>query len=357
MNGFFFSKPDILVPVKTGTSGFQLSLSSSSDAFLAYSHQIQSFISLPLIPLELSTNGLFIELKRLGFIREVTNDIIAETVRSSVLRSAELIELLRWICSNDGIDDRGSFINSIFASIRFRDQEDSPTITLKKVQFFEQTNVLSILPSPKNVLPAKITTHLSPENLRKDLSLRAVSINGLLNFYFHEDQAYILTNRNMIECLFNLISRHWSEIGSTKRKTMKKILSSIKCVPTRKGMQLPRESYIPSSILSSDIPIIVLNVVSRMSVHNDDVIRANNQQENEVNQTPHACVLEEFLRFIGCRTIHIQSFCEGQQGLSNTSELLKANFHIFMKHLIEASATMSDEDIKELKRTKCFVGK
>ncbi|CAF2860862.1 unnamed protein product [Rotaria sp. Silwood2] len=69
----------------------------------------------------------------------------------------------------------------------------------------------------------------------------------------------------------------------------------MKCIPTSQGMQLPNESYIPSSNLSSDLPIIMLYI--------PQLVKDNNQKGKQ--ESTDYSVSNEFLKLIGCRTIYI----------------------------------------------------
>jgi hypothetical protein len=343
------------VPVKQQTSATRCSLVPSTKALLAYSKHIHSFLSLPLIPLELSNNGLFTELKRRGLIQEVDYDIIKRTISTSVLLSTEFIELLRWFCSIDVIDNK-EFIESIFLTIRFRDYNHSQTITLEKIKYYDEFDISPILPLSSNVLPTRIAVYISNDNLTKQLSLTALALDDLLNFYFLEDHKFLLTDRNKIICLFNLISRYWTDIQTSRREQMKTTLSKLECIPTEQGMKLPKESYIRSRILSPDLPIIILNVVEYMNQQHNDGVRIGRRRRVQLNDHSDDRVSTEFLKCIGCRTVHVRSFIAHQNNRSNTPQSIKENFLTFIEYLINVCRNMSEEDIEALKGEPCFAG-
>jgi hypothetical protein len=76
---------DLLVPVKRSPSDAKLSLIPSTQAYIANSKYIHSFLSLPLVPYELSKNGLFQALKDRDLIIEVNNELIESTITTTVL--------------------------------------------------------------------------------------------------------------------------------------------------------------------------------------------------------------------------------------------------------------------------------
>ncbi|CAF2928774.1 unnamed protein product [Rotaria sp. Silwood2] len=222
----FASHENVLVPVKQQSLASRLTLLPSSEAFLAYSKYIHSFLSLPLVPLEISNNGLFNELKLVKLIQEVNFDVIQHTIQTRILLLNEFIELLHWLCSTE-VNKNKDFIESIFSSIHFRDNDNSPVITLERIKHYDKIYPSPLLPLPSNVIPSRIASHISNENFNKHLLLIPLTFNDLLNFFFPDDQKFLLTDQNKVVYLFNLISRHWNNIRqSTKRSNERYIIKN-----------------------------------------------------------------------------------------------------------------------------------
>lgn len=334
-----------MIPTKSKSSISQFSMLPSSQTYLAYSKHIHSFLSLPLIPYELLQNGLFIELKQRGYIEEISHDFIEIAVSTYDLLAVEFIELLHWLCSTE-ICNNKKYIQRILSNIRFHDDENSSTVTLEKIKYYDDNiNVPLMLPLPANVLPSRIAIHISNDDLNKKLSLQTLPFDNLLDFYLNEKQKYLLSDPDKIICLFNLISKHWTQIDDTKLKRIKNILSAIKCIPTTQGMKIPKESYIPSPILSSDLALITLNVVQNMIEDN------SNKLETSDNR-----VLIVLLKTIGCRAINVQSYINHLQVESNTTQSSSEQLQMLVQHLLDERINMSDEDIEALQHSKCFPG-
>ncbi|CAF4521523.1 unnamed protein product, partial [Rotaria magnacalcarata] len=66
---------------------------------------IHAFLSLPLVPYELSKNGLFQALKDRDLIVEVDNELIESTVITTILLSNQFVEFLHWL-SSQNTDDK-----------------------------------------------------------------------------------------------------------------------------------------------------------------------------------------------------------------------------------------------------------
>lgn len=315
---------------------------------------MRSFLSAPLVPVEFSNNGLFIELKRLGLIRDIDYHTIIYIIQASILYSNELCELLRWLCSDECIYNYNNkyYIENIFSYIRFRDNDSSPIITLRHIKYYDEINPSSQLPLPSNVLPAVIAMQISPDDLSKHLGLAVFSLDNLIDFYFLDEQNHLLKDENKIICLFNFISIHWIKIKPSQRDQIKVILSKRACIPTQQGMKLPKESFIRSPMLLPDLPIIKMNVVKEIN----QIKITSDQHEVKSNGQSYDGVLDEFLRFIGCRTIHVPSFIAYQKSLSKVSDSIKENFLMFLHHLVDTQKIMSDEDIIALQESRCFPG-
>ncbi|CAF5005407.1 unnamed protein product, partial [Rotaria sp. Silwood1] len=317
LEGFFALKGDVFVPVKQQSSATFSALPSSM-SYLADSKYIHSFLSVPLVPLELLNNGLFVELKRRKLINIVNCDDIINFLKQHPLLENEFSELLSWLCSIDCRDNK-KFIKTILSTIYFRDNFSPKIITLKNINRYDEINVTSVLPLPSNVIPFRVASNISYEDLNRHLSLTPLTIDDLLNFYLKSDQNYILTNENGVVYVFNLISKYWTHITDNIKDQIKQKLSVLKCIPTKNGMELPKEAYIPSKLISSDLPTIIkMNIVRDMTHVKDDKIVAIGGSKTALNNQPEPYVLDQFLKFIGCRTIHVQSFIDHQKRLAGS---------------------------------------
>jgi hypothetical protein len=119
-------------------------------------------------------------------------------------------------------------------------------------------------------------------------------------------------------------------------------------------MKIPNESYIPSSILSSDLPIITLNVPQNLTDDDDDDDEDDKQLITENFENP---VSAEFLKRLGCRTLNVQSFVHARSSLTNSTTSTSHNMKILIQHLMEERDNMSEGDFNALKQSECLRGK
>jgi hypothetical protein len=274
-------------------------------------------------------------LKRHQKIRDIDHETILVKIPESILLFDQFIGLLRWLCT-DNITNQ-SYIKDILSEIYYRETDQSPIIELKKIQYYDSLNI-SFLPLPSNVLPANIVSHLSRKDLQKRLSLLDIPVKNLIEFYLFIDQQYLFENEKTSKILLNFISQYWSQFNENESNKIKNILLKLKCILTSQGMKLPKESYIPSSNLSDNLPIITL-YLPQISV--DDT--------QECTEYP---ISIDFLKAIGCRTM-IYHFNSQSTTSSDNDQTLQS----FIQDLLEQRKNMSDTDLHALKNNPCLTGK
>ncbi|CAF3589202.1 unnamed protein product, partial [Rotaria sp. Silwood2] len=194
VDGFFSTNKDVLVPVKRSPTDINLSLIPSTQAYIANSKHIHSFLSLPLVPYELSKNGLFQALKDRDLIIEVDNELIESTITTTILLSNQFVEFLHWLSSQNNDDKQ--YIKRLLSIVRFRETNNSSIITLEKLKNYDNFNISIILPLPSHVLPASVAAYLSREELQKQLSLIPLTLKDFLHYYLLKNQLYLFTKEN-----------------------------------------------------------------------------------------------------------------------------------------------------------------
>ncbi|CAF4160668.1 unnamed protein product, partial [Rotaria sordida] len=316
---------------------------------------IHSFLSLPLVPYELSKNGLFQALKDRDLIIEVNNELIELTITTTILLSNQFVEFLHWL-SSQNYDDK-QYIKRLLSIVRFRETNNSSIITLEKLKNYDNFNISTIIPLPSHVLPASVATYLSREELQKQLSLTPFTLKDFLHYYLLKNQLYLFTKENTSTCLLYIISKYSGQLNKTEWNKLKTTLSTITCIPTNQGMKIPNESYIPSSILSSDLPIITLNVPQNLTDDDDDDDDDDNNDNQSIIENMENSISAEFLKRLGCRTLNVQSFVHARSSLTNsTSSSNSHTMKILIQHLMEERDNMSEGDFNALKQSECLRG-
>jgi hypothetical protein len=319
-----------------------LSVLPSTKAFLTNSKQIHEFLALPLVPFQLSENNLLITIAIRGLIDYADKSMIEKILITSILTIPEFIELLHWLFSDDVADM--VYAKRILLNVRFRDHIHSFVFPFGSIKYYDSLNIPLALPQPNNALPRHISAIFSHEQLEKQLLLTPLKLKDVLSAYFLDSQLYLLQDPRTSACLLSLISRHSGQLTQEEWTSVKTILSKIECIPTTQGMKVPRESFIPSLLLSPQLPAIVLHIPQAITDSNDK----GDEQLDETSENP---VSIHFLKEIGCRMLNINAFDSDQAVSSNPRTL-----EIFVQHLIRERNNMSEADFNELKRKESLRG-
>ncbi|CAF2700718.1 unnamed protein product [Rotaria sp. Silwood2] len=326
---------DIVVPVKNKPSDDYLTLVHSSKAFLANSNQIQTFLTLPLIPFQLTSNGLFITLAIRGLLDYADKSMVEKILMASVLSIPQFIALVNWLFSNDVADE--VYAKRILSIVCFHNPSDSRGYLFRIIKYYDALKIPLLLSLPTNVLSRDISALLSIEQLERQLSLSPVKFKDLFDFYFHNHQLSMFQDPEISPQLLSFLSRYSGQFTETEWTTMKTVLYTVPCIPTTKGMKMSCESFVPSALVSPKLPVIVLNIPQANPDNNDEHLNEN--IENPVSIY--------FLKRIGCRMLSIDIF-DNDQDVSMQSQSME----IFIQKLIKERKNMSETDFNELKQKK-----
>jgi hypothetical protein len=268
--------------------------------------------------------------------------MIIVDIHKSIFLLNEFIELLHWLCSKE-ITNK-VYIQQILSNLYFRETHHSCIITLKNIEFYDGFKISSDLPLPSNILPSNIASYLSHEQLNKKLYLTEVSLEYILNFYIYQkEQHKLFSERKTSTYLLSFISQYWNQLNELTQDQIKNILSQLQCIPTTKGMKLPKDSYIYSSNLPhKNLPLITLIMSTVSKINNDNNI-SSEQLMNVVSI--------DFLKEIGCRTIYISINPSIKPSLNS-----EYNREYIQTFLIRRK-NMSQADIHALKQSKNLIGK
>ena len=330
LRGFLASKSIIQVPIRLSPLHPQLSLVPASDARLATSASLQEFLDLPLVPFELAQTALFVALKRMGLIIDVNQEIIFNTLSKSILMPTALVTFLQWL-QKEHPNDR-DFVRRIFSVVRFSERVDSSVVIhLNRIKHFDTFSIPADLPLPPKVLPLSIACHFAVEDLRRHFSLTKCPLHSYIEFFLSDRQSFLFREAQTSEEVLRFISKYSSQLTDSVWTKIKEKLSQIRCISTTRGMKLPSESYLPSSLSTDDQPMVNFKL-SQTSI---DVI--------DDDSIPVA-----FLKRIGCRIFN------------GTSKLSKSeggeNMRLLIQSLLEERANLAEADFQSLKETPFLTG-
>ncbi|UJR18092.1 hypothetical protein I4U23_004992 [Adineta vaga] len=346
IDGFFASNKDILVPVQTKPSEYILSILPSTKAFLPDSKQVYGFLTLPLVPFQLKSNGLITNLVQRQLIDCVDKSMIEKILLSSILSIPEFIELVNWLFSNDVTDK--VYAKRVLSNVRFHDHNHASEISFKQINYYDVLDIPSSLPFPLNTIPKEISTILSQEQLEKQLCLLPLKLKNLLNFLLDDKQLRQLSISKTYPYLLSLISTHSGQLIESEWNSIIKTLSKTECIPTTQGMKLPCESFVLSASISPQLPCIVLNILQSNTDNNGN----EDKQLNENCENP---VSIYFLKKIGCRMLDFNGPDDDDDNPSVSSS--SDTMEMFIRRLVKERKNMSQADFNELKEKPSLKGK
>lgn len=326
------------MPIQKNPSNNGLTLVPSTKAFLAKSKGIHKFLSIPLIPFQLVDNGFIKILEKYTLVDIADKSMIEKKLLSSILSKEELIELIQWLFSPDVADK--SYAKRILSNISFTDPISHNNVQFRMIQYYDALNIPTVLSLPGNTLPRDLTAVFSKDQIENQLSLVPLKLIDFIHSYCKGDMSRLLWDPNLNPYFLSFISNNMIQLTVQQLVEMIRMLSDSACIPTTKGMKKPRESFIPSELTSSGLPVVLLNIIQKDA--------DNNEQSNQNLENP---VSLEFLKRIGCRMFNIHAFDDRKADPEKFQDLAK-----LIRLLIKERDNMSKEDLAELKLKKIFRG-
>jgi hypothetical protein len=114
------------------------------------------------------------------------------------------------------------------------------------------------MPLPPETLPHDVTKAFKVPEL-----LEISSVWQELNL--HEWSMFIVKKQDFetapefAEKVLLVLSRGWGQVPEASQKAIVALLAIKKCIPTRHGMKLPKETYLKTVTLFSDLPVMTFN--------------------------------------------------------------------------------------------------
>lgn len=236
--------------------------------------------NLPMLPPKLIAGAPdFVQiLKRGGYVGEITITDIKHELSDKPLSDKKAVQFLKWLAKEVGSGEMDEFqakmlLDNVIVlppkpsekSEKPGGPEDAP-FALMAVRYYASTESTTTprfgedLPLPPTCLPHFISRELTGPEL-KSLAWTELGIPEWL--------AFVINSREKLpveQCLTKappfanqvlaLISKDWDKLVPTIKAYVLECLKDLPCIPTKQGMKIPRESYLPVVKLFSDLPII-----------------------------------------------------------------------------------------------------
>ncbi|CAG8599070.1 18033_t:CDS:2, partial [Acaulospora morrowiae] len=260
--------------------------------------------------------------ENVGILRKLDiNDVFVE-LESRVLETEEASALLKWwvdYCNKGDPPVTKDEISKFVYLTVVRTDKDIPFRTIK--YFLNPTTISPELEVPSSVIPHSISKSFKQTDLKKWFgSWVELSLDTWVEFIVSKPELEI--NSDFAEKVLGVIARGINKCASMKQELIKKLLCQKRCIPTNKGMRLPKEAYFPKVNLFPDLPIVSLRNLTPVN----DLLK-------KLNVRSHVDLQLIFDRLVN-------------QGSWNHIRLLK--------YLVSISSDLKDEDKETLRTSKIW---
>lgn len=339
LKGFLTSHDVLQVLVRQSLDDDSFALIPSSQAFLSTSRGLEEFLTLPLVPFELVEKGFFSQLKRTGVMRDISNQEIIGALTNEPISLSALVHLMNWL-RKEHCNDK-PFFNHVLSQTRFKESSHSFVISMTQIQYYDAYQISTKLPLPKNFLPASVACQFSTDDLKLHFSLNTCSLQHYLDFYLSDEQLGLFRNGSTSEDLLRFFCKYSSQLTESNWTTLTTKLSQIKCILTNQGMKFPKESYLPSTFVDENAPLIIFRLFTSSTDSHDD---------QSISTT--------FLKRIGCRMFNLRRLCKF--GADHRALRTKSSVNPGMKEIVHSLLTersnLSLNDLNALREERFLTG-
>ena len=213
--------------------------------------------NLPILPISvyLGSQEFMDKLETAGKVQRISfRDVLGE-LESRTLTWTQMVAMLRW-----WVDHKSKYIISDADSKAFLQTalvlSENSTRPLSTFKWFVDPALGPVdMPLPPETLPYNIT------NTFKELELLEIS-SVWQQLSLQEWATYIVKvpdfeiSPQFAEKVLHVLSREWSQIPGVSRKAIVTLLEVKKCIPTKFGMKIPKETYLKTVTLFSDLPVM-----------------------------------------------------------------------------------------------------
>ncbi|KAG8800465.1 hypothetical protein FRC16_002827, partial [Serendipita sp. 398] len=201
------------------------------------------------------------------------DDVIWE-LKHRCLEEEEMMECLKWMCGlpkelTSESRFKKQFIGLGAFMVRGKEGTTEPKERLVRLStistFFSPSGFVPVHgPFPTSTLPSKfsITKGFPVASLRELFGWNQFTLNDWIVFLTstppegaHPPEHGITRSLDFAEKVLTAIAKGWTSLSEANQKDLVRRLRHLQCVPTQLGLKYPRDAYLPSVDLFSDLPI------------------------------------------------------------------------------------------------------
>lgn len=245
----------------------------ASDAVRFPSAMLAEFVKeLPVLPAEhLESAETFVtQLRARNMVQDITLDDVFGELGSRALSVDEMVACLRWwlmVAEHPSYDAalRNKLVRGAMVSIPNGDNE--PRIqALSDVQtVLQPQKVPASVPLPPSCLVYEVSRQLRTQDLMTVFGWDELTVAAWLDYMISLDTSpapAVVAEHGLTqspanaEKVFGTLSWAWGNLPTYQRDHIVKVLTPLRCIPTRLGMKRPNEAYFSSVSLFGDLPVL-----------------------------------------------------------------------------------------------------
>ncbi|KAH7914527.1 hypothetical protein BJ138DRAFT_1123419 [Hygrophoropsis aurantiaca] len=241
---------------------------------------------MPILPPELVVGGS--NLNKISMIPDLPGycevpqfkfrDVLNE-VEARVFRAEEMAACIRWWVTTftkrfEGDPDRHIKAREKFMKFSRTAMPKSSSgkeLRLEDIELFvdpdgQGTFITPDDPLPPNTIPLFFTNRINPDMIKTSLGWKEMTAVDWIRYLTTDELPFehnMHTNHQWAEHVLVALTsargkRIWSSLPDEDRVAIKELMEVVPCIPTNKGLQLPKDSYFPTADVFKDLPTVTL---------------------------------------------------------------------------------------------------
>lgn len=222
-------------------------------------------------PSHVEQAGEFIaQVKSRGLVREITMDDVFSELSGRALSIEEMISCLKWwvtVANHPSYDPTllRQLLNNALVDVPVsKDGKEASVQQLAGVKsFLNPQRVPTDVPLPPSCLTYEVSKALSSQDMSRIFGWGELTVAQWIEHVAvlsRAKDANLDTNIQLsppfAEKVMGIVARAWGSLPTQQLEAIHATLKDLPCIPTRKGMTKPGESYFANVSLFDDLPIV-----------------------------------------------------------------------------------------------------
>lgn len=226
---------------------------------------------LPVIPanhIELA-GDFFDQVRARNLVKDITMEDVFSELGSRALLTEEMISCLRWwinVSAHPGYDARlrSRLLDVSILEVKGVEGKEDSVQPLSSVHsFLNPQRIPSDVPLPVSCLAYEVSKAFSAAELSRVYDWHELSTPVWLSHLAtistrtaESTDVNIQVSPAFSEKVIGIVARSWGNLSNKQQQDVATILADLTCLPTRKGMQKPADSYFANVSLFDDLSVL-----------------------------------------------------------------------------------------------------